>query len=219
MKKIFIPILMLFVFRPAIYAQEMAVEIGTKLGVPLTRVVDPLSATSGLYPVQSTDTGPPRIAVAPSLALTVAERATIELDAVFKPVRFGTVEAQPCCTFVQSVRATSFEFPLFVAYRVPHRWNPFLGGGFVIWDKAWGRVDHHNTFHDRGELETRVTTPYRGVNVRNLTPPFVLGGGLEFKASVFGLRPELRYTHGSGRNNLDLFLGFSFRALHAKRKP
>jgi hypothetical protein len=216
MKRITI-IVVLLMSATTIYGQEISLDIGVKTGMPLTTFIDPLSVTSGLASAQGSAKRA-RIAASPTLALIV-DRVRIELDAIFKPVRFETVETEACCTAVKSVRGTSLEIPLFVSYRFNQRnqrWHPFLGGGMVLYDRTWGRVDVHNTFHDRGDLETRVVTSLHNNSARNLTPPFIAGGGLEFAANRFSIRPELRYTTWR-RNQVDLFLGIEWRTFQ-KRK-
>jgi hypothetical protein len=158
----------------------------------------------------------------PTATLSV-DRLAVDVDVIFRPVRFESRSEETCCTLIDTIRATSLEVPVFVSYRFGNSsLRPYAGAGIVPFETQWGRIDTHNTFHDRGDLQTHVVFSYPGIASTLSPPAFVFGGGAAFPMGKLLLRSELRYTRWSGQllrqDQWDVLLSVGLPAFRFGRK-
>ena len=158
-------LLCFFLANVAAFAQEVQLGFGATVGVPITLGVVPENPSQrGITTVTTTTAFGPRGLAGPALTLFVDDRLSVDVEAIFRPVRFETRSEETCCTFIDTVRATALEVPIFVSYRFGRsNLRPYVGAGLIPYEKQWGRIDAHNTFHDRGDLQTNVVFTYPGI--------------------------------------------------------
>jgi hypothetical protein len=178
-------------------AQTISVNAGIKAGLPLTAGVEE-AAVRPAFGVSQVDVERPAFAGGPTVEVSLGERFLVEINGVYRPIRFETVERNTCCTFTRTTRAHSVEVPVVANYRfTAGRVRPFVGFGFMIYNRLWGSTDSHGVLHDQGDRQTHVVFHFRE---RSESPsqPFLTGAGLEFSRGSITLRPQLRYTRWIG---------------------
>jgi len=202
---------------PPALAQRVRLEFGGKVGVPITRPVPPLGNPFGA--TATTEYLQPRMSFGPSAAVLVQDSLVVDVDAIFRPVRYDQRTEESCCSTLEAVRATAVELPVFVSYRARRvRLRPYAGAGLVLYEKQWGKTDTRNTLHQQGDRQTHVVFRYPSFGSSSLPPPLLFGGGVVLSEGGVVLRPELRYTHWRGQtlrslNQWDVFLGIGFSVL------
>jgi hypothetical protein len=123
------------------------------------------------------------------------------------------------------VKGDSWDFPLMLKYRFGHTIHPYVVGGGVL--RYVGPV------HGRGTLtvgtlvtETSSTTPLDTSNPSDLNkrfyPGLTAGAGMEARAGLVRLLPELRYTRWTANisgpggvlrfapDQIEILIGLSF---------
>lgn len=200
-------------------AQQLTFDVGATAGVPLTRMIvpnvhfDTISSSQQKLP-----------AYGPTLSVMIADRVRVEVDGIFKPIHFQTERSGGCCTISEFTRITSLEMPVFAGYRFGVRWHPYVGGGMVVYDRVWGRVDSYSTIHNQGDRQVHVVSsfPAAGLNsgIDSAALPIVIGGGVELNAGQLKLRPQVRYTRWYDTrhsNQWDALVGIAFPAFQIGR--
>ena len=87
-------ILCLFLSELPMLAQHLQFDFGAKAGVPITRAVVPLSPG---FPgvITTTRAWGPRLSGGPSVTLLVDDRLVVDVDVIFRPVRYETRTEEP----------------------------------------------------------------------------------------------------------------------------
>jgi len=108
------------------------------------------------------------------------------------------------------------EIPMLVKYRFAGRVRPFVDGGAAI-DRVVGL---RNSYVNIAVFGSPVFTGTNSTPVQlsnPTTPGVVAGGGIEARAGVMRISPELRYTRWtsahflfSSQNQVDFLLGITF---------
>jgi hypothetical protein len=186
----------------------VALEFGLRAGIPFHNIVQYrlINITGQQSFVENSER--PWIAVGPTFAAVLYDQVQVELEAIYKPVRFETDTlacANSDCTrrvfgiaVHESVRGHLWEFPLTANYYFGRRrLRPYAGGGIVL-RQSFG-----------GKCGVQVRDEATGMQIVSPIPPscFALGDGLlQHGPSVLmdvGLRrsyshlsiqPEFRYT-------------------------
>ena len=93
----------------------------------------------------------------------------------------------------KNTAGSAWEFPLLGKYRFPGKLvRPFVDAG-VTWDTLSGLTQ---TVRNTVATVTNTTTTSAPAELNNSTTTgFVIGAGVEVKALLIRLSPELRYTH------------------------
>ena len=200
-------------------AQQLTFDVGATAGVPLTRMIIPIASFDTISSSQQK-----LPAYGPTLSMTIADKARVEVDGIFKPIHFQTVGSGGCCTISAFTRITSVEMPVFASYRFGIRWHPYVGGGMVVYDKVWGRVDSYSIIHNQGDRQVHVVSPFSeggfNLGLNSAALPLIVGGGLELKSGPLKLRPQLRYTRwydARQSNQWDVLVGIAFPAFQIGR--
>src|SRR5438093_12629189 len=102
-------ILLLFLATP-LCAQDIFLHIGLEAGVPLTKPVNNDALASFPPITQQTNERPP-FAASPAAELSVGSQFGVEVDGLYRPVRFQTQQNVPKITIFRSTRARPLELP------------------------------------------------------------------------------------------------------------
>ena len=171
-----------------------------------------------------------RYVVGPAATLALPLGFAIEFDALYRRQGYSTGGGR--YLYTTSIREADnvWEFPLLARYRIP------LPGIRPFAEAGWSpRITHGAEDVSGCYLNSQMTlTCYSGRSHTNwpTTHGLVVGGGLEFASGRLQFAPEVRYTHwnqqtiygyfgdgpsyGSSQNQLDVFLGISWRAAGAE---
>ena len=201
-------------------AFPQALSVGIKGGAPLGDAFKIVSnASAGRSYFQDTK----RYTFGPMIDVRLPFGLGIELDALYKRMEYGYTGTAGGANVNALTKGRSWEFPLIAKYRAPGPLvHPYIGAGvsfrslrglkqFITTDLP-GVVQGRNTQSDKPEeLNSSFN---KGV---------VLAGGVEIKALVIRISPELRYTRwvdhsirdalnlfGSNQNQVELLIGLTF---------
>jgi hypothetical protein len=194
-------------------AQQTSIHLGGQIGVPINRNIPP-PPTPGLGSSTVSPQGP-RIIMAPAFTFFVDNRLAVDVEPLFRPIRYETDEFGPRVSTFDTTRATSLEIPVIVSYHfTPRQLRPWAGAGLIAYEKSWGRVDGRGVIHDQGDRQTHVVFTFSGV--KPTTPPLIVNAGLDYFRNGWSLRPEIRYTHSTGSSGRrpdqwDALIGVTFR--------
>src|SRR6516162_10248696 len=161
------PSLLLIAAASTAFAQPFSV--GVKAGLPLRdffRVVN--TGTFGYF----STTNP--YVVGPMAELRLPFGLGVEVDALYRHYGFSGIPG--------SVTTGAWEFPLLGKYKFKTRIiHPYVEAG-VAWDKLSGLTE---------AIKSVVQT---STVHENVTHGFVFGGGVEVKALIIRITPEVRFT-------------------------
>jgi opacity protein-like surface antigen len=173
-----------------------------KGGVPLSDFVSTAqSITSNNSRTFSATTNPYIIGATAELRLPFG--LGVEFDLLYRHLNYQQVFSSAGITSVLSNSQTTgnaWEFPLLAKYRFPSKIiRPFVDGG-VAWDTLQGLSQ------DIQQTVAGVSSKTSGTPVelnKKTTTGFVLGAGVEIKALVIRISPEVRYTRWGAQHFLD----------------
>lgn len=187
------------------YGQSLGagVKIGALASEPFTA-----TSVSTAYSTFITSTGyspsNQRLTVGPMVELRLPRGFAVEVSALFKRVKYVKqrhtyeIEPDPLLPFDETLeiqtRARNLELPILLKYRISrYRWQPFVGVGGAI---------RHVSGIERQLLPSGAgPVPLPDVLARERPPELlhrstgglVVTGGLEWRASVLRIAPEIRY--------------------------
>lgn len=186
---------------------------GVKAGVPLTDFFDTVRSPNFGFNSQTK-----RYVVGPMVELRLPGGLGFEFDALYRRFNYeGEVSIQDVLTNNRTT-GNAWEFPLLAKYRFPFPLvKPYILGG-VAWNTLTGlrqdltsAVVGRSSSDEPAELRDRTTT---GI---------VLGAGLEVRAILIRISPEIRYTRWGAeqfrgpndsliwnRNQAEFLVGFTF---------
>jgi opacity protein-like surface antigen len=167
-------------------------HFGLKGGLPLTDFVD---AASNQNFSSSAYTN--RYIVGPTAELHLPFGLGVEFDILYRHFGYSSIGLQTGSTLTPIAKDTTssaWEFPLLAKYRFPGKlFRPFVNAG-VSWDKLSGLTQTVRNAVSTGTIPELHNDTSRG---------FVLGAGVDFKALVIHVAPELRYTHWGSAHFVD----------------
>jgi opacity protein-like surface antigen len=179
----------------AIAAFSQPFSAGVKVGAPFTDVLNAVNGSGSIAANTSTD----RFIVGVTAELHLPLGLSIEGDVLYR--RFSY---QPIPTILSS-SSNAWEFPIVAKYKFPSRIvRPYIDGG-VAWNTLQGVASSISS-----ELKDSTTT---GI---------VLGAGVEIKALIIKISPEIRYTRWTSQaftaasllqlnqNQADFLVGITF---------
>lgn len=177
-------IALLLLFSATAFSQHFG--FGIKGGVPMTDFVNATGQSgSTVSYLVNTD----RYVVGPMVELRLPFGLGIEVDALYRHYGFDATGA-----LTGSTTTGAWEFPLVAKYRfktpVVH---PYVEAG-VAWDKLSGLTQTISS-------ATKITSTSQ-LN-KNVTHGIVFGGGVEVKALVIHIAPEIRFTRWNDQHFLD----------------
>ena len=169
----------LILFSTASFAQFLGpVSLGVKAGIPIT---DAFSNTS-VSPSQNLYSNSQNYILGPTVELRLPFRTSVEFDALYRPLTFGTstasvVNGSPIFSSTSTTRPV-WEFPLMFKYHfVSHGSDRFIRPYFEVGPSFRTTASQLSYLSGTG-----ITT----------------GVGADLKVPLVRLSPEFRYTHWSG---------------------
>jgi opacity protein-like surface antigen len=176
--------LLLFVSVGAAFSQPIGV--GVKVGLPLTDVFEGGSNAATTFESETK-----RYIIGPQIELRLPAGFAIELDALYTQANFSSL-SRGVNTITGVADANSWEFPLLLkkkfggANAVAASVRPFVsvGASFRRLTDV-GKIGQFITGNQSSNARDQID--------RNATG-FVIGGGLEVRALIFRISPEVRFT-------------------------
>lgn len=175
-----------------LFAKWPSFDFGIRAGRPQTSIIEfktnqYFGVFGGTFSAEDSN-----YAVGPTVTANLTDRLAVQVDAVYKPVRFTTSMNIPgISSSSSSTRARWWEFPVTAKWRFSQKdVQPFAEGGFSL-NHVKGTTDSF-TNDVSANTATRSSTTFRLDE-----SPFgiVAGGGIEFGEWRFRISPQLRYTH------------------------
>jgi hypothetical protein len=180
--------------------------VGVKGGVGLTDAFSSQSFTS-LSGAISTASGSKDYVVGPMFEIRLPFSLAVEADALYRPLHFTATAAGSA----QSGTISSWEIPIVGKYRFHTPFvKPYIEAG-----------PSFRAFGNTGALldEAFLNAPGQKLSQKG----FTAGGGIDIKALVLHISPEIRFTHwgadsnvptgggpASNQNQAELLVGISF---------
>jgi len=191
-----------FLYCIAAGAYAQPISFGIKAGVPLTDAFDIARGGSSIYSAVDK-----RFTVGPTLEVRLPVRTSIVFEMLYKRLGFDAAG---------SVATTGnlFEFPVLLKHRFKDGWvSPYLATGASF-----------NRLSGVTQLVSGVARGRPPELRRESTAGIVFAGGLQVKALLLKVSPEVRYTYRnselfreavagllrSNKNQLEFLVGFTF---------
>lgn len=195
------PFIILLLSAAAAFSQPFSA--GVKVGLPLTNFIDTVNS-GNITSSSNTD----RFIVGVTAELHLPLGLSIEGDVLYRRFNYQIVTSgtvTPVAAVTQAVNSNAWEFPLLLKYKFPSKIiRPYLDGG-VAWDSLQG-------------VKTSIASDLKN----NTTMGAVIGVGIEVKALVIKISPEIRYIRWtdqhfnianvlqSNRNQAEFLVGITF---------
>ena len=177
----------------AVCASAQPVGAGLKVGVPFTDFVD--KASSGTLGDLS---HPKRYIFGVTGEVRLPFGFAIEVDALYRRMSYNATVAVGGNTVILDTAANTWEFPLLAKYRFgKHIARPFVDAGV-----AWNSL-HGLTQSVRSAVSGGTITPITSNPAETTTKGFVMGFGLDVKALLIHIQPEVRYTRWGAKHFFD----------------
>ena len=144
-----------------------------------------------------------RYIIGPTAELRLPFGLGVEFDVLYR--RFGYSSSGLLAGITSTITnktttGSAWEFPLLAKYRFKGKLvRPFVSAG-VAWDKLSGLTQDVHTIV-AGVTNSTSGTPTELHN--DTTRGFVMGGGVEVKALVIRISPEIRYTRWGSAHFVD----------------
>jgi len=191
------PLCLLLLGASAAYSQPFSA--GIKAGVPFTDFLN--TVESGNFAYHSV---PNRYIVGVGAELRLPFGLGVEVDALYRHLNYSSTAVSTGITTVTAAAnatANAWEFPLLAKYRFGGKIiHPFIDGG-VAWDTLQGLKKTIQTTV-AGIANTTTTSNPAELN-QTTTTGFVLGAGVDVKALVIHIVPEIRYTRWGAKHFFD----------------
>jgi opacity protein-like surface antigen len=188
---------LLFLSAAAAFSQPFS--FGAKLGVPMT---DFLSAVRSQNFTSSTVTN--RYIVGATGEARLPFGLGVEVDILYRHFRYGSTGGTTGITTTSTTMETTggaWEFPILAKYRFKGKIvHPFVDAG-VSWDKLSGLTQTITRVVANITTSTNTSNPFELQN--GTTRGFVLGAGVDVKALVIHITPELRFTRWGAKHFID----------------
>lgn len=211
------PLCLLFFSAAAAFSQPFS--YGVKGGMPMTDFVDAVRAQD-----ISASTTTNRYIVGVTGEARLPFGLGVEMDVLYRHFSYNSSSGAGNLTSNLTnidTTAGSWEFPILAKYRFKGKIvHPFVDAG-VAWDKLSGLTQ---TVTSVVASVTKTSTTSNPAELANSTTRgFVLGGGVDVKALVIHITPELRFTRwgakqfidptgmfNSKQNQAEFLVGFTF---------
>lgn len=181
---------------------------GIKVGLPFTDFLDKAS-TGNINNFKN----PKRYIIGLTGELRLPFHFAIEVDALYRKMEYsGSITgANPADV---TTEGHTWQFPLLLKYRFGgEHLRPFIDGGFA-WNRLGGLTETVKAAATGGSVSRASNTTLRGA---------VFGAGLDIKALMIHVQPEIRFTRwgakqyfdagnffGRNQNQAEFLLGISF---------
>lgn len=195
---------------------------GLKVGLPLTDFIN--TVNSGNFSANSTTN---RYIVGVTGELHLPLGLSIEADALYRHFSyewFGLTA--PTVSTGTTAGSNAWEFPILAKYKFPSKIiRPYIDGG-IAWDTLQGLSASITSLTSITGVGSHTTSMISTSNPselqNNTTTGIVLGAGVEIKALVIRISPEIRYTRwtsqhfiaanllNSNENQAEFLVGITF---------
>jgi opacity protein-like surface antigen len=185
---------LLFLSTAALCAQPFG--FGIKAGLPMNDFLTAARSQTFRF-----DTTTNRYIIGPSVELRLPAGFGIELDVLYR--HFGYNGASSITSTLVGTRTSgsAWEFPLVAKYKLKGGFfKPYVEAG-VSWDRLSGLTQAVTTTV-ANVTNTASTSAPAELN-KDTTRGFVMGVGVEFKAIVIHIAPEIRYTRWGAKHFID----------------
>jgi hypothetical protein len=218
------PLLVFLIGAAAALAQPLT--FGVKGGAPLSDFLDAASIEAGGGSFSRSlayQAATKRYIVGPTVELRLPAGFSIELDALYRRMNYtGQTGSVYSATITSSsATANAWEFPLLLKYKFgTGAARPYVDAGFV-WDTLSG-LKQSVTTTVAGVVSSSSTSTPAELHKKG-TSGFVMGAGLDIKALLLHISPEVRYTRWgsthfqdpldllrSNQNQAEFLLGITF---------
>ena len=188
------PLCLLFLSAAAAFSQPFS--FGVKGGVPLT---DFLTAVSTQNFAARTTTN--RYIAGATAELRLPFGLGVEVDALYRHFNYGSFSGVASNFTSIDTTGAAWEFPVLAKYRFPSKVvRPFIDAG-VAWDKVSGLSQAVKSVVANVSTGTTSSNPFALRN--DTTRGFVMGAGVDVKALVIHISPEVRFTRWGARHFID----------------
>jgi opacity protein-like surface antigen len=167
------------------------------------------------------DTTTNRYIVGPSLELRLPHGLGIELDVLYRHFGYSSFFQVIANSSNAQTSTSAWEFPLVGKYKLRKGLvSPYVEAG-VSWDRLSGLTQAVKSTVGLGATTSTTTSSPAELN-KTTTRGFVMGAGLDIKALVIHITPEIRYTRwgakhfisgdllNSNQNQGEFLIGFKF---------
>jgi len=177
----------------AVCAFSQPFGAGVKVGVPFTDFVD--KATSGTLGDFS---HPKRYIFGVTAELRLPFGLAVEVDALYRRMSYNATVSSGGSTVILESAANTWEFPLLAKYRFGHHIaRPFVDAG-VAWNTLHGLSSSVRNAITGGTVSPILSNPSE-----TSTMGFVMGAGLDVKALLIHIQPEIRFTRWGAKRFFD----------------
>jgi hypothetical protein len=188
----------LFLTASAAFSQP--ISFGVKGGLPMTDFIDAVS--SGRF-TASTVTN--RYIVGPTLELRLPFGLGVEADVLYRHFSYRSTGivgiGANAASIVTDTSTGAWEFPLLAKYRFKGKlMRPFIDAG-VSWDKLSGVTHTVTSIVNNVASGTTSSDPFALQD--DVARGFVLGAGIDLKALVIHISPEVRFTRWGAKHFID----------------
>jgi opacity protein-like surface antigen len=177
-------------------------SFGLRGGVPMTEFLDATKSQNFSF---TTSTN--LYIVGPTAELRLPFGLGVEVDALYRHFSYngsgGTLGIGGITTALTSTNTSgsAWEFPLLLKYRFPMKIvRPYVDGG-VAWDTLSGLTQAVTSTVAGITSKSSTSSPAELSN--NTSRGFVMGVGLDIKALVIHVSPEIRYTRWGAQHFVD----------------
>src|SRR5215831_4708305 len=160
-RRMFLVILCILTAASASFAQrEFSMDVGVRVGRPLNPV---LRIQGSQYDslIRLTDTiHDPNYTVGPSVAVNLGAHLGVQVDALYKPLRYETTWSDPRSSVATATRAKWWEFPIMGKWRFSgENWQPFAGGG-ISFNRVKGTTEG-SVIQISSGTQSRFSSPWQ----------------------------------------------------------
>jgi opacity protein-like surface antigen len=174
-------------------------SFGLRGGVPMTEFLNAAKSQNFTF---TTSTN--RYIVGPTAELRLPFGLGVEVDALYRRFSYnGTGGISGITTTLTTTDTTgsAWEFPLLLKYRFPMKiLRPYVDAG-VAWDKLSGLTQAVTS--TVAAITTRSSTSNPAELSNDTSRGFVMGVGLDIKALVIHVSPEVRFTRWGAQHFVD----------------
>lgn len=125
----------------------------------------------------------------------------VEADILYRHFSFGSSLSLIANYQTGKTTTGAWEFPLLAKYRFKGKvFRPYIDGG-VAWDKLSGVTSTVQTIFNNVTTTSTTSNPFS--LKEDTTRGFVLGGGVDIKALLIHISPEIRFTHWGAQHFIE----------------
>lgn len=183
----------------AVAGGAQPIGFGLKGGLPLNDFLNAAKSQTFRF-----DTTTNRYIVGPSVELRLPHGLGIELDLLYRHFGYSSFGSIAGSSLVVDARTSgsAWEFPLVGKYKFGSGLvRPYVEAG-VSWDRLSGLTQAVNTAVQGVFTHSGETSSPPELN-KNTTRGFVMGAGLDIKAILIHVTPEIRYTRWGAKHFID----------------